>query len=63
MRLKPLAFLTFLLALVSFSVPARAAWIEGRTQHFTFYGNVSSDTMRLFAQRLEREHPRQESQE
>jgi hypothetical protein len=54
MRFRGFAFLSFLLALVSFSAPARAAWIEGTTQHFTFYGDMSPDAMRRFAERLER---------
>jgi hypothetical protein len=54
MRFRGLAFLSFLLGLVSFSAPARAAWIEGTTQHFTFYGDVSPEAMRRFAERLER---------
>lgn len=54
MRARGLALLVTLAAWLGLAAPAQAAWIEGRTQHFTFYGDVSPDTMRRFAERLER---------
>lgn len=54
MRFKLASLVGAFLAALLFAAPARADWIEGRTTHFTFYGDMAPDAMRRIAERLER---------
>ena len=55
MRTLRLIFAFFVIAIVS-GQSVSAAWVEGKTKHFTLYGDMSEKDMREFGQKLERFH-------